>query len=496
MAKDGRWVLFEAAAYLRGRGITFGSPLVPQEAVTNQVYSVTVGLGKAQGVVGIDQDFSIFADRSLDHIVVSPMIAATTSPAKVIKELAAKLKMKGHLIVVTNVGEQGQGIKEMYPNQVEEWVASAGKWVRKTIQEKDGRSLLIYKRIEGSKGIMTPTPPKTKRVCIARYGALGDAIALTPLIKHLKEEGYHVTLNINPYCGPVFENNPNIDNILVQEKDMIPNVMLGDYWGYWTSRYDKYINLSESMEGDLIFVEGRPGFYTSKEFRHKVANKNYYDYIFERAGYPTIKGKNGELFFTKAEERKAQEFFSTLKDKFVIVWALNGSSHHKVFPMMEPLLKEWFKKYQDTVVITVGDVMAQLMEFPHPQLLPRAGKWSIRESLIAAKYANLVIGPETMMTNAAAALGTPEIVFLSHSTKENLTKYWPKAHALEPAVPCYPCHQLHYTKESCPVGEMYDKNTGETLGQAPICSMGISPVIVLNTMEHEYNLWKGVSIAA
>jgi hypothetical protein len=43
---------------------------------------------------------------------------------------------------------------------------------------------------------------------------LGDAIILTPLIRQLKEDGYHVTLNVSSYCLPVFENNPFVDNIL------------------------------------------------------------------------------------------------------------------------------------------------------------------------------------------------------------------------------------------------------------------------------------------
>jgi hypothetical protein len=281
--------------------------------------------------------------------------------------------------------------------------------------------------------------------------------------------------------------------VLIQERDVIPNPLLGEYWGFWATQYDKYINLSESVEGDLLMIEGRPCFFTSKSWRHSQCNKNYYDYTMARGGYPEATGLKGELFFTRAEERRADRFFNEelrRQPKFVMLWALNGSSHHKVYPLMEPLLLEWFRVHPDTACITVGDYMAKILEFDHPQLLQRAGEWSIRESLIATKYVDLVIGPETMVTNAAGCFPTPKIVLLSHSSKENLTKYFENDHSLEPESPCYPCHQLHYTKESCPIGEARDMTSGEILGQAPICSLGISPNRLLEEMETVYQQWR------
>jgi len=228
---------------------------------------------------------------------------------------------------------------------------------------------------------------------------------------------------------------------------------LKEYWDTWSTEYEKYVNLSESLEGDLLKVEGRKEFFTTKDYRHKTSNENYYDYAFKKAGLENT-GETGELFFTTAEERRASKLREELKDNFVVLWALNGSSHHKVYPMMEPVLRELFTKYPDARCITVGDEMARLMEFEHPQLIERAGKWSLRESLIATKWVDLVVGPETMITNASGCFDTPKITLLSHSTEENLTKYWKNSFVMEPSQeisPCYPCHQLHYTKESCPM---------------------------------------------
>jgi ADP-heptose:LPS heptosyltransferase len=489
---DASWVLYRAAAYLTGRGLTFGQPLIPPGAVYPQVYSMCIGLQRGNGVAGVDEKLDLITHNSLDHVLITPMLAATHFPEEVIRAAVSKLKKNGHIIILVNAGEERPGVACFYPQTIKDMLTKCAKWQLKAEYEEGGKCLIIAKRIEGSKGILPIKPIAAKRACIARYGALGDAIVISPLIKKLKEDGYETHLNISSYCAPVLENNPYVDNILIQERDLIPNHLLGPYWNFWKTQYDKYINLSESIEGDLLMVEGRAPFFTSKEWRHKTANKNYYDYTMKRAGYPEVLGTKGELFFTNAEERAAQKFFGALAGKFVIVWALNGSSHHKVYPLMEPTLREWFRQHPNSVVITVGDYTAKLLEFDHPQMIHKAGAWSIRESLISTKYANLVIGPETMMTNAAGCFATPKITFLSHSTHENLCKYWENDYCLEPdpeLAPCYPCHQLHYTKESCPINEARDTVTGESLGIAPRCSLAIQPERLLATMEEVKALW-------
>jgi len=261
----------------------------------------------------------------------------------------------------------------------------------------------------------------------------------------------------------------------------------------WQGEYERYINLSESCEGDLLKIEGRPEFFTSKAYRHRTCNVNYYDYTMQRGGYPEVLGTRGELFFTAGEERQLAKEAWVRSGNFNIVWALNGSSHHKVYPLMEPMLAKWLPEHPKARVITVGDYTAKLLEFDHPQLVHRCAEWSIRQSMLATKYAQLVIGPETAITNASGCFDTPKIVLLSHSTKENLTKYFLNDHSLEPSVdvaPCWPCHQLHYTAESCPVGAMTDNLTGEALGTAPICTFGVEPERLMAEMSSVYTAWE------
>lgn len=486
---DDFWVLARSAVYLRGRGVTFGPPLLSPAAVNAQVYSISVGAMKSPGIVAVDNSLRIFADGVLDHVLVTPQIGVLEDPTPLLADAAKKLRVGGYLVLL-------QELTQSDPETTRAILKDLAHWSVRCDHEERGKHLLILKKVDGRRGWDVQTLDTRKRVCIARYGALGDAIIMTPLIRQLAQDGYAVTLNISSYCAPVFDGNPHISNILIQEKDLIPNHLLGRYWAFWETQYDHYINLSESIEGDLLVVEGRAPFFTSKTWRERNCNRNYYDYTMLRGGYPEITGRRGELFFTEAEERRARKYFAPLAGNFTIVWALNGSSHHKIYPMMEPLLREWLREHPEARCITTGDPRAKESEFSHPQMIPTIGNWSVRESLISTKYAQCVVGPETMMTNAAGCWATPKIVLLSHSTRENLTKYFENDYSLEPSVeiaPCYPCHQLHYTKESCPVGEMRDSMTGEILGQAPVCSMGITPERIMEQLDRIYSGWKGRS---
>lgn len=489
-----KWVLFRSACYLGGEGLTFGEPIVPHLAKMFGKSSIDIDVLVTPEVDFLDVNLTAFADGKMDHAFIGPRLELVEDPPKLIKEYAKKLAVGGHLVVALKIQNPEQNVRwHFHADEIDVMVTEAGKWQKKAEIIREGVALNIYKKLEGKKGILPIKPKSTKkRACIARYGALGDMIIITPLIHQLHEDGYEVTMNISPYALPIIEHNPYISNVVIQEKDMVPNLELGAYWDEWKGEYDKYINLSETLEGRFLKVEGRRDFYTPKEWRVKTGEHNYYEYTMRCGGYDFKPGTKGELYFTNAEERRAQQFFNQYRGKFVIIWALNGSSHHKCYPNLPTVAQEWLNRHEDSIIITVGDQMAKLLEFDHMRMVKMAGKWIVRESLIATKYANLIIGPETMMTNAAACFNTPKITMLSHSTHDALCKHWENDYCLAPDVekaPCYPCFQLHYSKESCPIKQMVDFSVvpNSILAEAPACALdGISPERVLARMEEVY----------
>ena len=479
------WARLRAIAYLNGRGISYGvgpDPIYPRLAVDENKYSLNVDVFRHPGVEICGSDFSILAPNSLDHIFIADRLRQFTDPENIVRQLCTKLKPGGHLIIHCI----DRTIEEIAP-----LISKIGCWQTKDVYHRDGQFLGIWKLVNrSSPGIIPPKERPKKRALIARYGAVGDMIMISPLIRHLHEDGYHVTLNITPYCAEVLKHNPYVDNILLQERDAIPNQDLGQYWKEWMNDYDKYINLSESIEGKLLKVEGRRDFYTSKDWRHATCNTNYYDQTLRLGGYPEVTGTRGELYFNRDEEKRAQRLRERFKDSFLMVWALKGSSYHKTYPLLGPVLTQWLTTHPDAQVITVGSKDDKALEFSHPQVIPAAGDMPLRDVFALTKIVDLVAGPETAVTNAAGCFDTPKITFLTHSDHNALCKYWVNDYCLSADTACHPCKQLHYSLESCPLAKIQDTSTGKTFWEGPICAIGVTPERLMARLDEVYDKWK------
>lgn len=375
-------------------------------------------------------------------------------------------------------------------------------------------------------------------------GAIGDFLQSTPVFKKLKEEGYHVTVNGSEVARDVLKHNPNVDEIAVQIRDYVPNkgVTSGpllDYWNELKTKYDKFINLTGAAEESLLMPDGKlmnmmvdignqhpeldeqNKFYNAiRSVQKQVGDVNYYDNHLKKAGYSDT-GMNGELFFSDQEEIMAQGFRDKYPGRFIVMWVLSGSSYHKRYPHFQEVAQQLVVKNPDILLISVGDAECALIERSESnRYLPRAGRWNLRTSLVMTKYVDLVIGPETGILNAAGCFDTPKITMLSHSSHDNLCKYWLNDFCITPSKEqafCHPCHVLHFThsvNEPCgSCGGQIHENTNVPKGQhggmwscpykvpdsmkdekgygapSPICTM-IPPQVVLDRIDEVYRKWK------
>jgi hypothetical protein len=112
------------------------------------------------------------------------------------------------------------------------------------------------------------------------------------------------------------------------------------------------------------------------------------------------------------------------------------------------------------------------MKMPKHDRVTVIGKqWPMREAMVLAQVADVVVGQETGLLNAVAMEPMRKVVLLSHSTHENLTQHWVNTQALTGDVPCYPCHRIHLTFDKCVV----DEKTG-----CAACQAAIAPEEVLS----------------
>jgi ADP-heptose:LPS heptosyltransferase len=318
-----------------------------------------------------------------------------------------------------------------------------------------------------------------KKALVIRLGAFGDVIQITPVFRELKKQGYHVTFYCKKYGKETVIHDSNIDNFIIHD-DSIP---IGELNKYLSEKihpgYDRVVNLSSIVEKGLLKLEGSPEFNWSHDMRHRAFNKNYSDALMEAAGLE-VRGQNPELYFSRLEESLAKQYIKKFRDKFVIMWSLSGSSLHKVYPYSEYVASALYK-HSDIEVLTVGDELCEMLEWHNDKTHNYSGKWTFRKSMIIAKYCDLVIGPETGILNAASAYDVPKIIMLSHSSEENLTKYWKNCVNLFADVHCYPCHCLNKTMVGC------DKEPGLN---SPVCMSRIHSKQVYLAIMKYYNEWR------
>jgi ADP-heptose:LPS heptosyltransferase len=459
----------------------------------------------------------MFSDNYFDYIFSSHTLEDFTATEAVLDSWWKKIKPNGYLILYgpdpdfyPRIGTAGSNLKhkrDLYWWDVWKILKGFGNakkisasrhndsnefsWLL-VVQKKYG---IIKKPFDiirnawrpfGSNGegkVVFPRRKKAKKeALVIRYGAIGDAVWVTPLLRQLKKEGYRITYNCTTYSAQVLRNNPNIDDFFIQDREAIPNEDLGPYWKTVGKDFDRVINLSQSIERKLLVAEGTKEFKWSHKKRIKECDVNYQDATMAHAGYPELKGEKPELFFTEMEEALARHLRNAVIDKFWIMWPLSGSSFHKLYPWAPYVAGELDRNYDDIAIITVGDHLCKMIEWQMKNTINRAGDWTIRQSMIATKYCDLVIGPETGILNAASCYDTPKIVFLSHSSEENLTKYWRNVTPLySKKCSCYPCHRLMYTF-CCPRGER-EKDSAK-------CQEMIEPQVVYDAIMKYYKPWK------
>lgn len=290
-----------------------------------------------------------------------------------------------------------------------------------------------------------------KKALVIRYGAYGDMIIITPVLKRLKEMGYHVILNTNKRGSEVLENNPNIDEYIMHDESVHID-KLPEHWEKLKSdiNADKFINFSESLECNVALHPIQPQYNYTKRERFEMCNKNYYD---ETEKWAKLEGcqKLPELYFTPFELGEAKKHIKS--GKFNILWQLSGSGKQKVYPWADYVIGEILKNYKDINFITTGDERCQMLEsVEDPDITNLSGVIPVRVAMAMTGLVDLVISPDTGVLHASGCYQTPKIGLLGHTTRTNITKYFENDYSLEANCACAPCFRLIYEHDiQCPI---------------------------------------------
>jgi len=495
-------VQWDIVEYTRGKGLDLGCG--PNKAFP---HFVGVDSGKDSELFGLEMtpdvvvpdasDLSQFETHSQDFVFSSHLLEHLEDYAAALKEWWRVIRPGGHLVLYLphkdlypRIGQPGANIDHKHdfePADIKAAMYDIPGWTLIVNEVRAGGDeysfLQVWQKRHDEKQInfamMNDKPRKT--ACVVRYGGFGDMLQAAAILPELKRQGYHVTMMTTPRGRSVIEHDPHVDAFFIQDDNQVPNHLLMDFWTHQAKRFDKFINLSESVEGTLLALPGRANHAWPHAIRHKYMNLNYNEWTAELAGVPFV--PEGKFYPSEDELLDAVALHT---EGFDIVFALSGSSQHKFYPGQDAVIARILLEIPEATVFLTGDEACQILECGwenEPRVRLLSGKQTIRQTLMLASSVHCVIGPETGVLNAVAFL--PEVAkvcLLSHSSAENLTKHWVNATAIEPVgVDCYPCHRLHYGMAHC----REHLETG-----AAMCQLSIDPDRVMTPILAAYAHWK------
>lgn len=512
-------VRWDVVPFTRGVGIDLGCgptklfPIKNVIGVDNGVDTELFGIAMQPDVRITDASNLPFETEALDFVFSSHMLEHVVDPLAVLREAWRCLKPGGYLVLYLphadhypRMGEPGANPDHKHdftPGRVITLLTQAVGTGLTLIVDEDRvddmeYSFLLVARKEAD-GHIGPMDPQQwfghrtmrmagKTACVVRYGGFGDQIQASNILPELKRQGYHVTFMTTPKGQEILRHDPHIDTWFIQDNDQVPNGELVDFWKWHEARFDRFINLSESIEGTLLALPGRSNHRWPDAVRRREMGRNYLEwtaelaelpYTSEAAFYPTEQEHqtaNDYLAFIACGNRKPAVFEAVPKVA-TLLWVLAGSSVHKFYPGQDLVIINLLRAYPDLHIIFSGDAACVILEAGwenHPRVHCTSGEMTIRQTLTLAQVVDIVVGPETGVLNAVGFHPNAKVVLLSHSSAENLTKHWTNTRAVVPFnTPCYPCHRLHYTREFCP----RDEATG-----AAACQVSIAPAVVFEAI--------------
>jgi len=294
---------------------------------------------------------------------------------------------------------------------------------------------------------------------LVRYGAYGDLLQCSSVLHALHDEGFTTTLYTSPPGHDVILHDPHVADFYLQDRDQVPNPLLGEFWAYHAKKFDRWVNLSESVEGNLLAMPGKSNHWWRPAARHKLMNLNYVEVQHLIAGVkpnPRVK-----FYSTETERDWARRERSKLGGAPLVLWSLSGSSVHKTWGGLDRTMASILTTYPTSHIVLVGGPECQVLEQGwqnEGRVKLRSGKYSIRETLSLLEFVDVVIGPETGVVNAASQLPCPKVLFLSHSTHENLSRDWTNVFSIGSLHTVCPgrgeneapaCHQMHFGWDHC-----------------------------------------------
>lgn len=349
-----------------------------------------------------------------------------------------------------------------------------------------------------------------KRVYLVRYGAYGDHLHMSPVIRAFKEEGWHVTFEYNHKGSQIHAYNPYIDKHCYHEpsapvyaKDPDANIKLTNRFKEIEKNYDRFVNFKGSLEQSLIVSENSPEYHLPKSIRNRMfGNISFHDQSIKWAGLPEkYHGRVPEVYFRRKEHEHIKKLLRPIVDKgkHIMMWSIAGTMWQKaIYPWAKEVCDEFQRRHPNVVIIlTAGPeykkfgwgVDYKADGWQESPVINVIGIWPFRQALLATRYVHSLVTPETGIGIGAGAYGTPKCMLLTAASLKNIMGGHKNDFSIQSDAWCSPCHRAIYNMDTCDTKEVKDAvcSYSETKhsDRLPICVF-FDKEKVLDQMEKMY----------
>ena len=306
---------------------------------------------------------------------------------------------------------------------------------------------------------------------VFRSGSIGDSLIASSAVAQLAQQGNVEVLCDAPY-GCLWENNPHVAKLTEVPADTIPQKM--DDWHAWfrshAKLYDRFYNLSHSCEALVALQPIQSWFDWPVSRRRQFCNHNYLGVAHDICEVPHVFDPGPRFYPTDEEVADAKRVKGKVGERMIGI-VLSGSRFDKIWPFMPTFVAKLLREVKIPVVLFGGPTHdVELSNRVHSAVKSLNGtvkdlhtcitrddkevtvEWSMRRNLAQIQECDLVITPDTGLAWGVAVSAMPKIVLLSHASKHNITDHWRNTvslHANQARVPCWPCHRLHATTDTC-----------------------------------------------
>jgi heptosyltransferase-2 len=314
-----------------------------------------------------------------------------------------------------------------------------------------------------------------KNLLVRGVNWIGDSVMTLPALRALRKAmpEAKISLLVKPWVSPLFEKNPNIDEIITYSdkyKGIIGKIKLSRMLN--KKKFCGAILFQNAFDAALITflarIKERAGYnrdgrgfllttaVSVSENELKTHQINYYLNLLEQSGI-NAKYSDPCIYLTLDERLRARKFLQDMKRPIVGInpGATYGSTK-RWFPERFAEIANWFISDTGGSTVIFGseseiDIADEIFrkvipEFRAPNsLLSLTGKTSLRELISLISECDVFVTNDSGSLHIAYAVGTPLIAIFG-STDPELTGPPPGANGdsnvvITPDVPCSPCFE-------------------------------------------------------